>query len=284
MSLTSPPGPPVRAKVLVVDDDGNNRYLHECMLDDAGHTALGAANGERALQIIAEQGVDLVLLDMTMPGIDGVETCRRIRKELRLVDLPVVIVTGLADRASRTRGREAGCDDFLIKPVDPPELLLRVKNLLEVKAYRDMRERQRALLEEELAARSDQLLRADRLATLGTLACGVGHELANMVSALVTYVDLLRDGALRNEVADIGDLEALGTVSRHMRLHASHLLSLGRPGPDHAEQVDLREVVASILVLMSDVGKTKYVEVITTLPEVPVIMTVNRTRTSSRCS
>ena len=136
-----------QALVLVVDDQEVNRIPLTVLLEQEGHAVLEAGSGEEALEIVRGGDVDLVLLDVMMPGMDGFETCRRIRAEPDCLTLPVVFVTSLEDRESRVRGKEAGDDDFLNKPVDDVELLAQVRNLLAVKAYHNLQARQREALE-----------------------------------------------------------------------------------------------------------------------------------------
>ena len=276
--MTFSSNPPQPSRILVVDDDERNRRLLDALLVPEGYEVLEAADGPTAIEIVGQHRVDLVLMDVMMPTVDGIETCRRIRVELGRVDLPVIFVTALADRASRIRGKEVGGDEFLTKPIDETELLVRVRNLLQVKAYHDLRERHREWLEHELEKRSIQLIHADRLATLGTLAAGVGHELNNITMVMITYLSLVRQRASRGLPAADEDIENLVRVGEHLKLHASHLLSLGRPGPDHSQRMDLREIVSGTMAMLRAVGRTRNIDVVAELPEEPVMVTVNRTR------
>jgi len=220
-----------------------------------------------------------VLLDVMMPGLDGVETCRRIRASAgpeRL--LPVIFVTALGDRDSRVRGKSVGADDYLTKPIDTSELLARVRNLLDAKAYHDLRERQRQLLEQELERRQAALIRAERLATLGTLAGGVGHELNNICAVYLGTMHFVQENATQGKPPEPEDLVQLLRVGEHLRVHAEHLLSLGRPGPDHAESLDLRDVVTGTVAMLRTTGRAKYVDIVSELPAEPVQVTINRTR------
>jgi signal transduction histidine kinase len=266
------------ARILVVDDDERNRRLLEAVLGPAGYDVIEADGGELALEIIARDPVDMVLLDMMMPGLDGVETCRRIRQNLGERFLPVVFVTAMADRQTRVRGKQAGADDFLTKPIDEIELMARVENLLAAKAYHDQREVNVRWLQEELEQRQALLLRTERLASLGTLAGGVGHELNNIATVFVSAFALVREAAAAGEPPDAEDLAALARVGDHLKQHASQLLSLARPGPDHAARLDLREVVTGTLSMLRLMGRIKYVEVEPVLPAAPMPVTVNRTR------
>lgn len=264
-------------RVLVVDDETMNRELLEALLIPEGCEVLQAASGPEALSIVASRRPDLVLLDLRMPGMDGIETCRRIREELRVVLLPIVFVTAAGDRDLRIRGIEAGADDFLTKPVDEVELIVRMRNLLRLKRYHDQREHQRRLIEDDLASMRAQLVRIERLATLGTLASGVGHELNNVATVLESV--LLMMGARGATAATSSRyVDELERVRDHIATHATHLLALGRPGPDHAELLDLRVVVEGTLSMLRLSGKIKHIDVRCAVPDDPVYVTVNRTR------
>lgn len=145
------------AVILVVDDEETNRTLLERVLTKEGYEIVTAVDGRGALTLLSGVKVDLVLLDVQMPGIDGIEVCRRIRKKVDLPHLPVVMVTSLTDRWSRIACKEAGCDDFLSKPVDFTELAVRVRNLLTVKRFNEQLERDREWLEQEVQKRTAEL-------------------------------------------------------------------------------------------------------------------------------
>jgi two-component system, sensor histidine kinase and response regulator len=123
--------------ILIVDDEERNIKLLKAILSLESYKLKGAASGEEALQQIAESRPDLVLLDVMMPGLDGFEVCRRIRQDEKTRIIPVVMVTALREKEHRIRAIEAGADDFISKPVDQTELILRVKSLLRIKTYHD---------------------------------------------------------------------------------------------------------------------------------------------------
>ncbi len=143
--------------ILVVDDQIQNIELLEAFLDPQGYEIINAANGEDALEKLSHNEIDLILLDVMMPGMDGFEVIRRIKQddEKRLV--PIILVTSLKETEDRIMGIEAGCDDFLSKPVDKLELLARVRSLLKVKAYNDLLRNYRKELESEVSARTREL-------------------------------------------------------------------------------------------------------------------------------
>jgi adenylate cyclase len=122
--------------VLAVDDQPANLRLLDAVLSPRGYRVIRASSGEQALELVPSSGVDLVLLDIVMPGIDGYEVCRRIRSAPETAFLPVVMVTASGDQ-EKIRAIEAGADDFVSKPFDQSELLARVASLARVKRYHD---------------------------------------------------------------------------------------------------------------------------------------------------
>lgn len=136
------------SRILVVDDTPANVKLLADLLTVKGYSVVTAASGEEGLKRIAAEHLDLVLLDIMMPGMNGYEVCRAIRADPANGILPVVMITSLDPAQERIKGLEAGADDFLSKPVNQPELLARVKSLLRIKALYDEVERQKAELAE----------------------------------------------------------------------------------------------------------------------------------------
>jgi class 3 adenylate cyclase len=133
-------------KILVIDDMPRNAKLLEDLLTVKGYSVQTAASGKEGLQKIDEWKPDLILLDIMMPQMNGYEVCQRIRANPETEIIPVVLVTSLDPGEERIKGLEAGADDFLSKPVDPPALLARVRSLLRVKELYDMVQAQKAEL------------------------------------------------------------------------------------------------------------------------------------------
>jgi two-component system cell cycle response regulator len=123
--------------VLVVDDVEGNIALAAAVLEPHGFEIIPASSGEDALAHIMRAQPDLVLLDVMMPGVDGFETCRRLKSHSGTRLIPVVLVTSLRDPADRIRGIDAGADDFISKPFNPHELRARVRSLVRIKRYTD---------------------------------------------------------------------------------------------------------------------------------------------------
>jgi cyclic di-GMP phosphodiesterase len=125
------------AHILVVDDLDANRALIARMLAPDGYLVSGAADGAQALEMVAEQQPDLVLLDVMMPGTDGFAVCRTLKQEAATRLIPVVLITSLSESSSRIEGLDAGADDYVSKPVNAQELRARVRSLLRIKRYTD---------------------------------------------------------------------------------------------------------------------------------------------------
>ena len=146
--------------ILVVDDLPENIELLEAYLVPEGYEIVKAANGEEALGKLSENQIDLILLDVVMPGMDGFEVTRRIRQDNTHRLLPIILVTVLRETEDRVKGIEAGCDDFISHPVDKIELLARIRSLLKVKAYNDLMSNYRKELESEVTRRTEELKQA----------------------------------------------------------------------------------------------------------------------------
>jgi adenylate cyclase len=155
--------------ILAVDDQPPNLRLLDAVLSPRGYRVITASSGEAALELLPSSGIDLVLLDIVMPGIDGYEVCRRIRSEPATAFLPVVMITASGDQ-EKARAIEAGADDFVSKPFHQGELLARVASLARIKRYHDTITRQaaeladwNAELEARVNAQLEELQRMNRL-------------------------------------------------------------------------------------------------------------------------
>lgn len=141
--------------VLVVDDTPANLGLVLESLGNAGFRVLVAESGARALELLTQQAVDLILLDMVMPGLDGMAVCEQIKRHPQWRDLPLIFITAIDESAQKVRALDAGAVDYISKPVHPPEVLARVRTHLELRAARLSLQQQNARLEAEIALRLD---------------------------------------------------------------------------------------------------------------------------------
>jgi len=148
-----------RRRVLVIDDDNTTRRVTEHLMTSFGYSVETASDGVEGLSKLTN-AIDLVLLDVVMPGIDGFEVCRRIRRDAIGRDLPVIMVTSMSGREDRLRAVEAGANDFITKPVDETELRVRSASLLKMKEAQDALKNIRTNLEELVERRSSNLRKA----------------------------------------------------------------------------------------------------------------------------
>ncbi len=144
-------------KILIVDDEEKNLKLMAVLLESYGYVYETAKNGLEALEKTKTFLPDLIFLDIMMPEMDGYETCRRLKSDPETQNIPVVMVTALAERESKIKGLDVGANDFLTKPIDKTELLIRTKNLLIFKEYQDFLKDHNRILSEQVRERTAQL-------------------------------------------------------------------------------------------------------------------------------
>ncbi len=135
--MSSVPTAVVRATILVVDDQETNVQVVGTLLDTLGFDIVPATSGEQALKRMAARLPDLVLLDVLMPGLDGIETCRRIRAEPSYASVPIIFLSAADDKNLIVEGLESGGADYVTKPFNKAELVSRVRQHLALKQARD---------------------------------------------------------------------------------------------------------------------------------------------------
>jgi len=146
-------------RILIVDDVEENRELLESIITSLGHESEMAEDGIEALAKL-KLDIDLVLLDVQMPGIDGYEVARRIRRNSDVSDIPIIMVTALTSKEERLRAVEAGANDFITKPIDKTEVRVRMASLLKMKESQDMIRHYQAELETKVEQRTADLRKA----------------------------------------------------------------------------------------------------------------------------
>ena len=210
-----PPSSP-NGRILIVDDQDINRQLLVEILEPRGYELLESDSGESALRIIGEQAPDLVLLDVTMSGMDGLEVCRRIRANAETAALPIIMVTALAHRQQQLDGIAAGASDYLTKPIDSANLLLRVRNAMHLRQ-----------LHSRVAAQLEQLQRLER--ARDTLVHMLVHDLRSPLQAITMRMELAADRARElNEVEMVEDIDGVIDSARMMNEMVSNVLDVNR--------------------------------------------------------
>ncbi|HZR98841.1 MAG TPA: ATP-binding protein [Chloroflexota bacterium] len=185
------------ARILLIEDEAPAAEVLSLMLEAAGYVVEMAVDGASGLARIEAGGVELVVLDVMLPGLDGLELCRRVRAAEGEVYLPIIMLTALSSDKQRQEGFAAGADDYVTKPVDFNELLARVQVWVRTRRRlaaaheqlrREMAERQRA---EEAAREAEVLRRAEQL--YATLLSSVSHDLRTPLTSIKAAVTSLLD-------------------------------------------------------------------------------------------
>ncbi|MBA3462540.1 MAG: hybrid sensor histidine kinase/response regulator [Deltaproteobacteria bacterium] len=244
----------MKDRVLVVDDSPQNRMVAVGHLEAAGYEVVAASSGEEALAYVRANRVDLVVLDVLMPGMGGFEVCKRLRAIPALSDLPVMFMTALGDREATQPALDAGADDLLPKPFQRAELLLRVRALI--------RQRRQAV---ELAAQNDQLRKLEqdkrRMQQL------IVHDLKGPATALYANAELLRARSLPGDTPEIVEdiMVAVGNLDRTVR----NLLDLSRAEDVglsvQVEPLDITAMTAEVITSLRGLGKLHDVTIVSSI-------------------
>jgi signal transduction histidine kinase len=238
------------ARVLIVDDEPDmRRFLVHALSGE--HTILQAADGEAGLRLASQERPDLLVLDLMLPGMNGLEVCRRLRKDEAARDTKILMLTARIDEASKIEALECGADDFLTKPFSTIEVKTRINNLLEAgRLQRDLRDRNEELQEtlSKLRATESQLVQSEKMNALGSLAAGLLHEVNNPLNYTMMALELARQAATKPG----GDVrEALNDIEEGMNRIGeivSDLRAFAYPGrAAQHEPFDLREALDTAL-------------------------------------
>lgn len=256
-------------RVALVDDDASVLRTLAAALKPMKVAIDEFASAEAFLDGGLARAPDLLIFDLGLPGKSGLELVTEARTRLGAQFVPAVMITGLDEHAMLAKAAEAGVDDFLHKPFDLSILRARVTNLLRLKQYSDALKLERDQAHEDLKATREQLLQAERVAALGTLMGGVGHELNNLAAVLGTtvgpFTELTRGAPDGPELVD-----DVRHVFNRLKSHAAALLRLSQGESVSAPSCELAEAVARTTSMLQAVGKTKHLKVHVHAPQEPV--------------
>jgi two-component system, OmpR family, alkaline phosphatase synthesis response regulator PhoP len=208
--------PPVSDRILVVEDEQSIRTIVEYALRDAGFSVVTAARGDDALDIVARDQIDLVVLDLMLPGLDGLEVCKRIRRER---GMPIIMLSARSEELDKVLGLELGADDYVTKPFSPRELVSRVRaNLRRARLEPDRTAPLRAGdLEIDAVART--VRRGDAEIPLTFSEFEILHKLAGSPRRVFTREELMNHLWKGNFY---GDLRSVDVHVRHLRQKVEH--------------------------------------------------------------
>jgi len=219
-----------QALILIVDDNPTNIKVMYEVLEEAGFRVLIAKNGESALAKLQAVTPDLILLDVMMPGIDGFETCRRLKANLATQDIPVIFMTALSEVDEKVKAFALGAVDYITKPFQQAEVLARVNLHLKL---RHLTQKLKELVTETVSDLNESqlhLLQSEKMSALGQLVAGVAHEINNPVCFI--------NGNLIHAEKYVQDLIA------HLRLYQQEASQIDIE--NHAEAIDLEYLLEDL--------------------------------------
>ena len=167
--------------ILVVDDQPINVQLLKRKLEREGMQVTAAYSGQEALDLVKQEKPDLILLDVMMPEMDGIEVCRRLQAEEETRSIPVIFVTARTSKEGKLEGLGVGAVDYITKPIDLDETLARVQTQLRF-----------AAINREIIDLQRRLTEARRAATIGAVTQGIAHNLNNLLGVVIGYLDLIK--------------------------------------------------------------------------------------------
>ena len=222
-------------------------------------------SGEAALVELKEHGpFHAIVSDMQMPSMNGAEFLRRARAVAP--DTARILLTGQASVSSAIAAvNEGHIFRFLTKPCPPQELLASLKEAIQ--QYRE-RADERIRLEARLTEMSEQVMRADRLATLGSFAAAIGHELGNAVSICLGTIHLIEERHRQGQPPKPELFQALSRAGEHLKAHAIQMRNWAKPRATSQDELNLCSVIADTVAALQVSGKMKFIEIETNLPEV----------------
>lgn len=187
--------------IFVIDDEPDNFDVIETFLSDADYQLNYAASGQEALMLLNTFSPDLILLDVMMPGLDGIEVCQQLKASSQWQAIPIIMVTALTSKEDLSRCLEAGADDFISKPVNRFELRARVKSMLRIKQQYDR------IQEFSVIQRDTINILGQNLEELtGNLAFSLSHELNTPLNGIIGVIEVLKDNIQDMEINEVREI------------------------------------------------------------------------------
>jgi putative two-component system response regulator len=235
-----------KEKILIVDDEEANIKLLIQWLSPLGYEIELALNGKEAVQMAKTGRPDLILLDITMPVMDGYAACGILKADPETKNIPIIMLTALHDRESKIKALSVSANDFLSKPIDRIELTIRVKNLLKIKAFDDYMLREHEILEKEVDERTRDIKK-------------MGNDMVQKLTAAAEFRDtdtgahILRIGFYANKIAKTMDMpmDFIETITFASQLHDIGKIGIPdkillKPGPLTGAEYEIMKTHAAI--------------------------------------
>jgi two-component system sensor histidine kinase/response regulator len=227
-------------RILIVDDQPINIKIIQRKIEKAGMEVLVASNGHECLQSVSVDKPDIILLDIMMPEMDGIETCRKLKENPDTNDIPIIFITAKSAKEDVLAGLDTGAVDYITKPLELDETLARIRTQLRVQEMH----RQNLDL-------SNRLAETRRTSTVGAITQGIAHNLNNLLGVVVGYLDLMKIGKNKPELVE-RSINSMDSAIQRMVTIVSQLSSM-------AAQEDIHLVPTPLNVLFEN-SITRYQE------------------------
>jgi len=245
--------------LLAVDDKPDNLYVIQSLAAEhlPGCKLVTAMSAEEGLAAALDGDLDGVLVDVQMPGMSGIEMCRRLKHNERTAHVPVILITAhRTDAALRAEGLDAGADDFLTKPIDNIELMAKIKVMLRIKHTEDELRGMNARLEDlvaqrtqELREREEQLRQSQKLEAIGKLAGGVAHDFNNILTGIKGYARFAQDEMEKDTRCYRDIAETLKLADRAAEL-TRQLLAFGRRQTLNPVVLEMNALISNLMKML----------------------------------
>ncbi len=250
-----------RSIILIVDDNQTNLDVLFDLLRKDGFKVLVATDGESAIEQLDYIEPDIILLDVMMPGIDGFETCRLLKAKQATQDIPVIFITALSDTVDKVKGFQMGAVDYITKPFQHEEVLVRVQTHLTIrKLQKKLQEKNEELaalnrnLENLVEQKTKQLIEREKTAIIGRLTRGMIHNLKNPLQTIMTSLDMieLKASELGCEDVFLKYCNFInGAAGRINHIIENLMLKSRKDGAEHLQPLNLNDLVQNELQLLS---------------------------------
>jgi signal transduction histidine kinase len=263
--------------IFIVDDEHGSRLLLNDILTSKGYLTRTFSDGTLALQAAQEEPPDLILLDVLMPDMDGFEVCRLLKENQATRFIPVVMITCLNEKAMKLKGIAAGADEFISKPIDTTEILLRTRNLLLVKEYHDFLKGHAEILEQQVRLRTEELQKKN--VEIEQFIYTISHDLRSPLVTVKTFMGYLEKDLAENDQERISeDKKFIHNAADKMKLLLDELLEISRIGRVETPpvRVSLMQVLAEILDTLAGVIKERTIDL--HLPDTDLMLFGDRPR------
>lgn len=255
--------------ILVVDDNVKNIQVLASLLSDKNYDIEYALNGPDALQLVASEDFDLILLDIMMPGMDGFEVCKRIKKDVKNREIPIIFLTAKTDIESIQKAFKTGGVDYVSKPFNIDELLARVETHVELKVSKDKLKEVNSWLEEKIKERTKELEIANsKLLVLDNTKTQflkiISHEIRTPLNGIIGGLSLIKESGLTEEsITYIDILDQSAKRLENFSIKALDISNFNMYGNEtlRCEKADIAKIISQVIADLESAGKSKEINI-----------------------